>query len=421
MVALTLLVAAAACSGTDITRPTADASDLTATANRYPAPTAASISVSPSPATVPVSSTVKLSSTIRDASGRLLTGAMGVHATWTSSDTTVAKVSSSGLVTGLRNGVVTITAKVNSVSAQDKVTVGTGVPPVVQPTSTTSGTTTTSTSTSTSSTTTTNTQSGSTLSGVSLVSDDYTRYSSTQDLLANISTNIGGTGSPATALYVDGLHPELVELDKTVTYHGHATAKYNQPGGTGNTPELWVGFPNRQVLTKMWFRAKVRFSQGFTTTGTISGANAYKLLGWGWDTSNGRGALEITNTNQYQLYWYTLQNGSVTSGGQFADAGQTATEWTDGQWYDYILEYEQTSATAGVARAWIQKDGDPLTLRAVSSGTGPAGIVPRVGSAMIGNTFNQVRAANQNQAVWFGQWEVVDGAKHANPFGVPGM
>ncbi len=389
-------------------------------------PTATSISISPTSATVQVNSTVQLSSIIKDDIGRLLTGTMGVHAMWTSSDTTVAKVSAYGLVTGLRNGVVTITARVGLISAKDTVTV-TGSQPVVQPPPTSSGTTTTPPpppppSTITSGTT-TSTQPGSTLSGVALVSDDFTRYGGTQDLLANISKTIGGTGSSTTALYGDGWLPDLLALDNTVKYNGHATVKYNQPGGVSASPALFVHFPNNQILTTMWLRAKVRFSQGFTTTGTISGANAYKLLGWGWDTSNGRGSLEITNTNQYQSYWYVFgpTGGQTIAGGNFVTAGTVSTEWTDGQWYDYIIEYQQISATAAVSKTWIQKDGNPMTLRAITPGSGPIGSIQGVRSVMLGINFNQVRAANQTQALWLGQWEVVDGAKHANPFGIPGI
>jgi hypothetical protein len=29
-----------------------------------------------------------------------------------------------------------------------------------------------------------------------------------------------------------------------------------------------------------------------------------------------------------------------------------------------------------------------------------------------------VRAPNQTQALWWGEWEVVDGTQHPNPFGV---
>ena len=65
-------------------------------------------------------------------------------------------------------------------------------------------------------------------------------------------------------------------------------------------------------LGTMWFRAKVRFSHGFTTTGTLTNSsNAYKLFGWNYADSYGSGRLEITNTTQYQLYYGSLTTTNV--------------------------------------------------------------------------------------------------------------
>jgi len=35
---------------------------------------------------------------------------------------------------------------------------------------------------------------------------------------------------------------------------------------------------------------------------------------------------------------------------------------------------------------------------------------------MLGLNFNSPRAVGQNQALWYGQWEVVDGSQYSNPF-----
>jgi hypothetical protein len=42
--------------------------------------------------------------------------------------------------------------------------------------------------------------------------------------------------------------------------------------------------------------------------------------------------------------------------------------------------------------------------------------MPLLSYISVGLNFNQVRA--QSQAVWWGEWEVVDGNQHPNPFGV---
>ena len=238
--------------------------------------------------------------------------------------------------------------------------------------------------------------------------------------MANTSSLIGGTGNYQTVLYNDGANAKLVSLDTTVRYNGHATMRYDQPGGVATTPTLHHYFYSTAPLTTMWLRAKIRFSPGYTTTGTLTNcANAYKMLGWGWTGFNGRGSLEISNTNEYLLYWYVFNSsGQTIAGGNDSPAGTISTEWTDGGWYDYILEYQITSDTTAIARAWFQKDGAPLTLRAVTTGSGPVGTIPPVNAVFLGLNFNQVRTATQNQSIWYGEWEVVDGAQHPDPYGL---
>ena len=175
----------------------------------------------------------------------------------------------------------------------------------------------------------------------------------------------------------------------------------------------------------MWFRAKVRFSPGFTTTGTLtSSANAYKLLGWGWNMYDGSGRLEISNTNQYQLYWnvQSKSSGAVIGGGVYGIGGNITTEWSDGGWYDYIIEVDYSQGTSGVARIWMAENGGTPVLRATSASTMQGGAtLPPINQVMLGMNFNQVRAENQSQSVWFGQWEVIDGSQYANPYGVTGI
>ena len=254
------------------------------------------------------------------------------------------------------------------------------------------------------------------LTGLGVVSDDFTRYNTTADLLNNVSSNIGGTGNPRTVLYSDGATDSLLALDKTVLYNGHATMKYNQPGGTLHTPSLHVYFP---PLTHIWYRAKVRFSAGFTTAGvTPNAAFAYKLLSWGWTGPNGSGRLEITNTTRYELYENVQIGPTLVGGGAYLQAGNVSTEWTDNGWYDYIIEVDH-SQTPGVIRLWRAKDGQtPVYQGQMQETMNDGSQMPPLTNISVGLNFNQVRAANQTQALWWGEWEVVDGTAHANPFGV---
>src|SRR2546430_1773581 len=80
----------------------------------------ASVTVSPATASVPPGQTVQLTATPKDANGTPLSGRT---VTWSSGNTTVATVSSSGLVTGKVAGTVTITATSEGQSGTSAITV----------------------------------------------------------------------------------------------------------------------------------------------------------------------------------------------------------------------------------------------------------------------------------------------------------
>jgi hypothetical protein len=257
---------------------------------------------------------------------------------------------------------------------------------------------------------------GAGLTGLGVASDDFTKYASTADLLNNITSNAGGSGSTVTALYHDGVDARLVELDKTVLYNGHPTMKYKQPGGVADTPKLGVYFSARRHI---WYRFKVRFSPGFSTTGTLTNSsNAYKLIAWGWGGPDGSGRIEITNTTQYQLYENVQSGPSLIGGGKYLMAGNITTEWTGGGWYDYIVEVDHTQPT-GIIRLWRAKDGQtPVYQGQMQETMNNGSMMPPLTNISVGLNFNQIRAPGQTQAVWWGQWEVIDGTQHPNPYGV---
>ena len=261
---------------------------------------------------------------------------------------------------------------------------------------------------------------GTGLSGFAIVADSFSEYANTAALMARITANNpGGTGG-ANAFYSDGINASLASIDTAVRYNGHATLKLSQPGGVANTPWLAVAFP---PTAHIWYRATVRWSPGYTTTGTLTNsANAYKMLSWGWVGSpyDGSGRIEITNTTQYEIYegQADKKTGATVGGASFIIGPNVTTEWTDGQWYDYVVEVDH-SAAPGILRAWKGKDGGPLTfLGQTTESMHDGSIPPPVSNISVGLNFNQVRAPSQNQAIWWGQWEVVDGTQHPNPFGL---
>src|SRR5712691_5573882 len=79
-----------------------------------------SVTVSPAPASVPQGQTVQLTATAKDANGTPLTGRT---ITWSSSNTSVATVNASGLVSGVVAGSATITATSEGQSGSSAITV----------------------------------------------------------------------------------------------------------------------------------------------------------------------------------------------------------------------------------------------------------------------------------------------------------
>lgn len=253
------------------------------------------------------------------------------------------------------------------------------------------------------------------LSPLRIAGDDFTGYNGqTANLQKVISPTIGGTGG-GTVIYTDGVGAKLVSIDPTIQYNGHPTLKNSQGPGSPNTAELWAAVAPTKNL---WFRTKLRFSPGWTDTGTLTNsANAYKLLGMGWDTYDGSLRLEISNTTQYQLYWGPTQksSGAALVSVVYGDMKNVTTEWSDGQWYDYIINLDFT-APLGIAKVWRCKDGQPPVLTG-SSGTymtNGAMPWPNINQVMLGMNMNQ--SLTKSQSINYGQWEAISGIEHPNPY-----
>jgi len=256
---------------------------------------------------------------------------------------------------------------------------------------------------------------GAGLSGVQTVGDDYSQYKTTADLLAKISTNVGGTCT-SSCIYGDGRGAQYVTIDSTVLYNGHHTVRYSfVPGAANNPPELYAGFPG---LDDVWMRAVIRFAPGWTTIGNNAAAsNAYKLLAWNLAGVDGSGRIEITNTTQYEIYWgASVKNTSTPiETEQFAVPGNVTTEWSDGRWRAYTIHWQKTSDSTVDVECWVRVAGDTAGLYAKTTTKMLAGhLPPQVNAFNLGMNYNQPIMAPM--AINYGQWEVVDGSKHPNPF-----
>jgi uncharacterized protein YjdB len=109
-------------AGTAIIAATSDGRTGSATITVTAAPVA-TIALQPSSVTLQRSMTTTLTATLKDASGNVLSGRT---IAWSSSDTTIARVSASGVVTAVRLGLATITATSEGRSAGASVSVVAG-------------------------------------------------------------------------------------------------------------------------------------------------------------------------------------------------------------------------------------------------------------------------------------------------------
>jgi uncharacterized protein YjdB len=96
-----------------------------------PAPVVTTVSVSPPAAAIAVGANTTLAATVNDQNGNVMTGQT---VNWSSSNASVAPVSSSGVVSGLAAGSATITAAVSGKSGTASITVTAGPPPPPVPT-----------------------------------------------------------------------------------------------------------------------------------------------------------------------------------------------------------------------------------------------------------------------------------------------
>lgn len=196
-------------------------------------------------------------------------------------------------------------------------------------------------------------------------------------------TGSGGTGT--SILKVDFAGKTLAQVlalpgieTYDTTYNGRSllemasvgtrpTLKLILPAGTNLMPHIFQNFAARKNYR---FRAIARMQPGFTTDGKSSSvaAKALKVLGPGWDTADGRGTLDLTNTNQYQV---SLDAKDRVTGFYFmpgknsGDAGQpwggqvfaVRNEWSDGLFYVYEIEEMWLDSATVRLDAWIYPEG----------------------------------------------------------------
>lgn len=202
-------------------------------------------------------------------------------------------------------------------------------------------------------------------------------------------------------------------------------------GGPGPSPRLQQSFA---PMDKAWYRWRMRYSPGWTTVGPdpAGHANSYKIGFWGWEGYYGRGEVGLTNTDEYYV-GLSVQNPSTGTYVQYSETrlnptqgtglGRVGTDWSDGQWYEFVTYYEKTGATSARQHWWKRRlttggavAPGPWTYLGVGLSGGP---VPRVNRVELG--INKNKSTPSVEYIDWGPWEVVDGTQHPNPFGMPNV
>lgn len=197
-------------------------------------------------------------------------------------------------------------------------------------------------------------------------------------------------------------------------------------GTDGKAPQLKKRFA---PIDDMWYRWRMRFEPGWTTEGPDprGHANSYKIAFWTWPANDGRGQLEISNTTQYITGVGVMKDGTYTQyqqrllPGSAPDFGDITSEWTDGEWWEYVVHYRKTSPISAENAYWRRR----LTNRGavapgewIYHGFAISGApVPPVSAVQLGANKNKNNP--RTMYIYWGPWEVVDGSKLGNPFGVP--
>lgn len=251
-----------------------------------------------------------------------------------------------------------------------------------------------------------------------VVGDNWT-YSSDAQLMAANLFNWGASG-------VAGPIDNYVDLVNDATFG--QVVRITQPldSTEGFSPQMHKVLP--VPLDKVWWRFRIRFSVGWTAVGSggVSTGNAYKVAhmympGGG---AAGRTRVDIENTTQIN-FGFGFPGRSYTQTAQSGNwSGTVNTEFTDGQWYEFIFYHEKLGVTTGRTRWWRRKltqggtivDNPFFFAQIDATGATSADTFPQIRE--IAQGINKNRSNDQTQYIYWGPWEVVDGSIYPNPFGV---
>jgi len=276
-----------------------------------------------------------------------------------------------------------------------------------------------------------------------LYSDDFANYANDTDFKTAYSNNNNHElwGFSPVPWNKTGLIPDNVFGKALKTVHEQQTPYYDlakYPSGMpGSTTRLRVVFMQGN-MSHVWVRFYVKYAvpPGNTIGWTTKSPNdpspyggSYKVFFLHWPAPYyERGSMVYTNTRRLDAEFYVktlTKTGETPLPGSGTSHGMSSgTEFANGEWYEMIYLYQRIGTNSSRAGAWVRQYTvggvkNPQAYKWWASDNFYSGPVPLAESMELGGNKNH---GNQfDQWVIWGPWEVVDGTKFYNPWGVPGI
>ncbi len=199
------------------------------------------------------------------------------------------------------------------------------------------------------------------------------------------------------------------------------------PGGTVIAKPTVEGGQSFSGVDKAWYRFTIKFQPGFTTAGQGGGNPAWKVMFGGnrhivYFNATGY----VAGFNQYGGTESTLPNSDYQGGAAWHSV---TTEWSDNEWWEFIVYDERVSPMHHRKRIWMREltsGGSIVSLPSAASwlrtfgfeavdATVPAGFNGRI---QLGINRNKPMFAGQSQHFFWGPGEVIDGSVLPDPYGI---
>lgn len=248
--------------------------------------------------------------------------------------------------------------------------------------------------------------------------EDFDDYADTTALRAQMPTGLG-SGTK----YQYCFEPTAVDLETTVTYQGKKTMRFTQSSSFGETPQIGSAFGNPlspDEYDGIWWRSKVRFSSGWTTSGSGPGAASYKWLALGLtgpDSSRGMIIHQMSDWAPELM----IDDSSIDGGPLIGRPGGLHPETSDNNWYDVIVFAKRYSDTRGRLRMWFAIDGTtPVEQFDLDDNPNPSVAMGRFFGFSFGRNFNKFPPSSP-QYIYWGPAAFYDESVYSNPFGLSGV